>query len=88
MQGQGPNEWRGGFRFVTSVAPSDVGSRVSLRRSVPDGKFTDVVGVLEGWSDGVIRVRRRDGSLVEFGADTLVAGKVVPEPSRRTREPE
>lgn len=71
------------FRFVVAVTAADVGRRVSLRRELPDGRFTDVVGVLEAWADGVIAVRKRDGSLVEFAAETLVAGKVVPKPPRR-----
>ncbi len=72
---------------MISVGPDDVGRRVSLRRRLPEGGFTDVVGVLENWSAGIIRVRRRNDSLVEFRADTLVAGKVVPDTPRRTRGP-
>lgn len=79
MHADGPAERRGGARFVIAVGPDDRGRRVSLRRRVPGDKFTDVVGVLEDWSAGTIRVRRRNGSLVEFRADTLVAGKVVPD---------
>ncbi len=76
-----------GFRLTVAVSPDDVGKRVSLRRRTDDGKFTDVVGVLERWEDGRIAVRRRDDQLVEFDADTLVAGKVVPPapPRRRSR---
>ncbi|WP_283135562.1 hypothetical protein [Rhizohabitans arisaemae] len=73
-------------RFAVSVTPSDVGSRVSLRRRVTGG-FGDVVGVLESWENGVLSVRRRDGSLTEVLQVTLVAGKVVPmsAPPRRNR---
>ncbi len=76
-----------GFRLAVAVTPDDVGKRVSLRRRTQDGKFTDVVGVLERWADGRVAVRRRDDELVEFDADTLVAGKVVPQapPRRRSR---
>ncbi|GAA5125545.1 hypothetical protein [Haloechinothrix salitolerans] len=78
---------RAGFRLTVSVTPEDVGQRVSLRRRTDDGKFTDVVGILERWDNSVIAVRRRDDQLVEFDADVLVAGKVVPQapPRRRPR---
>ncbi len=74
-----------GFRLTVAVTPDDVDQRVSLRRRVDDGRFTDVVGVLERWEQGRIAVRRRDEQLVEFDADTLVAGKVVPPAPPRRR---
>ncbi|WP_347943754.1 hypothetical protein [Sphaerisporangium sp. TRM90804] len=39
----------------------------------------DTVGVLESWANGVLRVRRRDGAVVEISEETVVAAKVVPE---------
>ncbi|MEV7013853.1 hypothetical protein [Streptosporangium sp. NPDC051022] len=48
------------------------------------GGFRDAVGELEFWRDGVLGVRKRDGTLVEISQDTLVAAKVVPAgPPRR-----
>jgi hypothetical protein len=55
---------------------------VSVRRRVPEG-FRDVVGVLESWHDGMLRVRRRDGTIVEFDEAEMVAAKVVPDPPAR-----
>jgi hypothetical protein len=60
-----------------TVTPADVGSRVSLRRALPEG-VGDVVGVLESWSAGVLVVRRRDGSVESVAESSLVAGRVVP----------
>jgi ribosomal protein S18 acetylase RimI-like enzyme len=65
-------------RYVVAVRPADVGSRVSLRLTLPEGGLTDVVGELVAWTDDVLRVRRRDGSLTEVSYDRLVAAKVVP----------
>lgn len=65
-----------GARLVVAIKPSDVGRRVTVRRRVPEG-FRDVVGVLESWHDGVLAVRKRDGTLVEIREDTLAAAKVV-----------
>ncbi|QFG24914.1 hypothetical protein [Actinomadura sp. WMMB 499] len=75
-------------RLVVSISDADVGQRVSLRRRLPTGEYSDVVGVLESWSDRTLAVRRRNGEVVEVPEDTVVAGKVVPPqppPRRRSR---
>ncbi|RAY14527.1 hypothetical protein DPM19_16025 [Actinomadura craniellae] len=68
-----------------SVTEADVGQRVSLRRRLPSGEYSDVVGVLESWQDDVLRIRRRTGETVEVPRGIIVAGKVVPPapPARR-----
>ncbi|REE95997.1 hypothetical protein [Thermomonospora umbrina] len=65
-------------RLVVSISEADVGQRVSLRRRLPTGEYSDVVGVLESWSGGVLTVRRRTGEVVEVPRAIVVAGKVVP----------
>lgn len=75
-------------RSALHLNGSDVGKRVSVRRLAEDGdagaKFTDTVGVLTSWNDGVLSITRRDGERVRIAESTLVAGKVVPaEPARR-----
>jgi hypothetical protein len=71
---------------VITVTPADIGQRVSLRRLLVTGEYSDVVGILQSWSDGVLVVRRRTDELVEIDEKVLVAGKVVPPaPPRRTR---
>jgi len=75
-------------RLVVAITPADVGARVSIRRRLATGGYSDVVGVLESWSGGTLRVRRRDGEPVEFPERIMVAGKVVPRqppPRRRPR---
>lgn len=81
--------WNVAARLVVTVTAADVGRRVSLRRRLPTGEYSDVVGVLESWSGGVLQVRRRNGELVEVPRDIVVAGKVVPDqpPPRRPRTP-
>jgi hypothetical protein len=77
---------RFGARLVLTVTPADVGERVSLRRRLPTGEYSDVVGVLESWSGGVLKIRRRTDELVEVPEGIIVAGKVVPPvPPRRPR---
>ncbi|GAB2812520.1 hypothetical protein GCM10022221_07610 [Actinocorallia aurea] len=73
-------------RLVVAISPEDVGARVSLRRRLQTGEYSDVVGDLEAWSGGTLKVRRRTGEVVEVAEATLVAGKKVPPPpARRSR---
>lgn len=59
-----------------------MGKRVSVRcldeTGVTQEKFTDTVGVLTSWDDGVLMITRRDGRSVRVPESALVAGKVVP----------
>jgi ribosomal protein S18 acetylase RimI-like enzyme len=59
-----------------------VGKRVSVRQlsEVVDGRptFTDTVGVLAFWDEGVVQITRRTGESVRIAESALVAGKVVP----------
>ena len=66
-----------GARLVVAITPADVGKRVTTRRRTPGG-YRDAVGVLESWHDGMLAIRKRDGSLVEIAEETLVAAKIVP----------
>jgi ribosomal protein S18 acetylase RimI-like enzyme len=68
-----------------------VGKRVSVRRLGDGGaageKFTDTVGVLTSWDDGVLLITRRDGQSVRIPESALVAGKIVPSAPARRRGP-
>ncbi|MFI6574570.1 hypothetical protein ACIBFB_02125 [Nocardiopsis sp. NPDC050513] len=76
-------------RLVHRIAHEDVGKRVSLRIRLPDGGFTDIVGVVESWADGVLTLRRRDGSVAEVAESGIAASRVVPPvpPRRRGGRP-
>lgn len=73
------------------ITPADVGKRVSVRCAVTapggGGKFTDVVGVLVSWTDGVLLITRKSGETVRIAESSLVAGKVVPPAPARRRGP-
>lgn len=50
--------------------------------------YTDTVGVLTSWNDGVLHITRRGGQIVPVEESALVAGKVVPRaPARRRGVP-
>ncbi|MDQ1048385.1 GNAT family N-acetyltransferase [Streptomyces sp. V4I2] len=78
-------------RLVVRITAADVGKRVSVRRlaepGVTDTKFTDTVGVLTSWDDGVLLITRRDGESVRIPESSLVAGKIVPPAPARRRGP-
>ncbi|MEU0071181.1 GNAT family N-acetyltransferase [Streptomyces sp. NPDC006332] len=78
-------------RLVVRISAADVGKRVSVRRlgdpGAGDEKFTDTVGVLTSWDEGVLRITRRDGQSVRIPESALVAGKVVPPAPARRRGP-
>ncbi|MEU8029540.1 GNAT family N-acetyltransferase [Streptomyces sp. NPDC049099] len=84
-------EFSAAGRLEVRITPADVGKRVSVRRLSEPGatqeKFTDTVGVLTSWDNGVLMITRRDGRSVRIAESALVAGKVVPAAPARRRGP-
>ncbi|MER6788896.1 GNAT family N-acetyltransferase [Streptomyces sp. NPDC000658] len=78
-------------RLEVRITSSDVGKRVSVRclsgAASTGDKFTDTVGVLTSWDDGVLVITRKSGESVRVDASSLVAGKVVPPAPARRRGP-
>jgi hypothetical protein len=75
-----------GVRYVLDVAPGDSGVRVSVRRRLPEGGFSDTLGVLLSWDRAELRVEKRDGTVVAIpSADVVAAKRVPPAPERRSR---
>ncbi|MFC9298560.1 GNAT family N-acetyltransferase [Streptomyces sp. NPDC057011] len=73
------------------ITPADVGKRVSVRQ-VQQGvsgspSFTDTVGVLTSWTEGVLLITQKNGKSVRIAESALVAGKVVPPAPARRRGP-
>jgi ribosomal protein S18 acetylase RimI-like enzyme len=78
-------------RLEVRITAADVGKRVSVRRliesGVPEEKFTDTVGVLTSWDNGVLLITRKGGESVRIPESSLVAAKVVPSAPARRRGP-
>ncbi|MFC8085102.1 MULTISPECIES: GNAT family N-acetyltransferase [unclassified Streptomyces] len=78
-------------RLEVRITAADVGKRVSVRRlsdaGVAGQRFTDTVGVLTSWTDGVLLITRKSGESVRVAESDLVAGKVVPPAPARRRGP-
>ncbi|MEU0132391.1 MULTISPECIES: GNAT family N-acetyltransferase [unclassified Streptomyces] len=80
-----------GGQLEVRMTPADVGKRVSVRRvaeaPVEGARFTDILGVLTSWDDGVLSVTTRHGRIVRIPESSLVAGKIVPPAPARRRGP-
>ncbi|MET8897678.1 GNAT family N-acetyltransferase [Streptomyces albogriseolus] len=78
-------------RLEVRITAADVGKRVSVRSLIEHGpsgeKFTDTVGVLTSWDNGVLRITRKSGESVRVAESALVAGKVAPAAPARRRGP-
>jgi ribosomal protein S18 acetylase RimI-like enzyme len=78
-------------RLEVRITAADVGKRVSTRRwsdpGTPGEKFTDTVGVLTSWDNGVLLITQKNGETVRIPESSLVAGKVVPAAPARRRGP-
>ncbi|MEV3884942.1 GNAT family N-acetyltransferase [Streptomyces griseoincarnatus] len=78
-------------RLEVRITAADVGKRVSVRSLIEHGpsgeKFSDAVGVLTSWDNGVLRITRKSGESVRVAESALVAGKVVPDAPARRRGP-
>ncbi|MEV5355250.1 GNAT family N-acetyltransferase [Streptomyces sp. NPDC052693] len=78
-------------RLEVRITAADVGKRVSVRslteHDTPGEKFTDTVGVLTSWDNGVLLITRRSGEGIRIAESALVAGKVVPAAPARRRGP-
>ncbi|WP_369214236.1 GNAT family N-acetyltransferase [Streptomyces flavofungini] len=84
-------EFTAGGRLTVRITPADVGKRVSVRRRTDagerGGRFTDTVGVLTSWNNGVLLITEKSGESVRIAEETLVAGKPVPPAPARRRSP-
>ncbi|MEU4980631.1 GNAT family N-acetyltransferase [Streptomyces sp. NPDC021969] len=84
-------EFSAAGRLEVRITTADVGKRVSVRRlseaGVAGERFTDTVGVLTSWTDGVLLITRKSGESVRVAESALVAGKVVPAAPARRRGP-
>ena len=72
-----------GARYAVTLAEADVGRRVVVRRRLPDGRLSDLLGVLQRWDDEVVVVRDRAGSDTVVPRADVVAGKRIPPPPLR-----
>jgi len=66
------------FVYEVRVGCGDVGRRVTVRVRLPEGGFSDVLGVLETCDDTSFGIRDRSGALRLVERADVVAAKIVP----------
>ena len=73
------------------ITPADVGQRVSVQFSLPNGFMSEAVGQLERYDEGAETyfVRTKDDEIIRMPERGIRYGKVVPEPPepRESRNP-
>lgn len=68
-----------------ALSAADVGFRVVVRRQLPSGMGTDVLGKLLSFQDGALVIRRSDGAEIRIDRASVRAGKRVPPGPARVR---
>lgn len=62
--------------YSMTISESDVGTRIMVRRTIPEG-VTDVVGDLVEWTGESLTIVTRRGPVV-VPLDSIIAGKRIP----------
>jgi N-acetylglutamate synthase len=75
------------YRYDNRLEREHIGHRVVIRRWVDDTDRgmvpSDVLGILEAWTDdGVLHIRTKHGAVVEVEEQAILAAKPVPPPPR------
>jgi hypothetical protein len=65
------------FRSVDQIGPEHVGRRVTVRRTLPEGGYSDVVGVCEQADPDSVTVRNKKGEAITIRRGDIVASRVV-----------
>jgi len=68
------------FRSVDEIKPEHQGHRVTIRRRLPEGGYSDVVGVAEHVDLSSVTVRTHKGEKVTIGRSEIAAARVVQAP--------
>jgi ribosome maturation factor RimP len=74
------------YRSVDQLESQHVGHRVTVRRRLPEGGYSDVVGVLEHAGPAFVTVRTHDGQRHEIVRSEIAAARVVTAPPLRHPE--
>ena len=68
------------YRSVDEIKPEHQGHRVTIRRRLPEGGYSDVVGVAEHVDLSSVTVRTHKGEKVTIGRSEIAAARVVQAP--------
>ena len=68
------------YRSVDEIKPEHQGHRVTIRRKLPEGGYSDVVGVAEHVDLSSVTVRTHKGEKVTIGRSEIAAARVIEAP--------
>jgi hypothetical protein len=73
------------YRSVDQIGPEHLGRRVTVRRTLPDGGYSDVIGVCEHTDASTITIRNKNGESIVIARSEIVAARVVGSASPKGR---
>ena len=65
------------YRSVGQIGPEHIGRRVTVRRTLAEGGYSDVLGVCEQADADSVTVRNKQGEAVVIERSQIVAARVV-----------
>ena len=65
------------FRSVGQIGPEHLGRRVTVRRALAEGGYSDVVGICEQADADSVTVRNKKGEAITVRRGDIVASRVV-----------
>ena len=68
------------YRSVDTLGPQHRGHRVTVRRKLSEGGYTDIVGVLEHIDISSANIRTHKGDVVTIPRSEIAAARVVEAP--------
>lgn len=68
------------YRSVDQIKREHQGHRVTIRRKLPEGGFSDVVGIAEHVDEASVTVRNHKGETVEIKRSEIAAARVIEAP--------
>lgn len=68
------------YRSVDEIKPEHQGHRVTIRRKLPEGGYSDVVGVAEHVDDASVTVRNHKGEKIEIDRSDIAAARIIEAP--------
>jgi hypothetical protein len=71
------------FRSVDKIGPEHQGRRVTVRRILPEGGYSDVIGVCEQIDAATVTIRNKNGVAIVIVRSEIVAARLIGSPSRK-----
>jgi len=74
------------FKSVDEIGPEHQGHRVTVRRKLRDGGYSDFIGIIEYIDISSIRVRNHKGEAITIPRSEIVAARVIEAPTLQNPE--